>query len=179
MHRLECAHAEIVPCGPVRSWTGLMTGDRPAHDRAGYYDALGGRPARDTLVQAADAFGREGDRPRHAVDFGCGDGRDSLELLRRGWAVTAIDLTAEGLDRLTRRAGPAATLVTIQAPIEDVEWPRSDLVAASHALPFCPRERFDGLWERFVASQPSGGRFAGHLLGPNISWTDVATTRAS
>ena len=153
-----------------------MPVDRTSDHWARYYDALEGGPARDTLVQAADAFDLEGVRQRSAIDLGCGDGRDSLELLRRGWSVTAIDITAAGLERLVRRAGPDARLVTIEAAMEDARWTAVDLVNASLALPFCAPGRFGGLWERIVASLPSGGRFAGHVFGPRLSWADEVVT---
>jgi tellurite methyltransferase len=56
-------------------------------DFAAYYDGVKGRPPRPTLSRAADAFAG----PGFAVDLGCGDGRDTIELLRRGWRVLAID----------------------------------------------------------------------------------------
>jgi trans-aconitate methyltransferase len=38
-----------------------------------------------------------------AVDLGCGAGRDTAELLRRGWRVLAIDAEAEAIRRLLER----------------------------------------------------------------------------
>jgi tellurite methyltransferase len=90
--------------------------------------------------------------------------------------VTAIDLTAEGLQRLRTVAGPDPRLTTIQAAMEDAEWPQPDLVNASRALPFCAPDRFDELWVRIVASLPAGGRFAGHLFGPRLSWASEVVT---
>ncbi|MEC4815643.1 MAG: methyltransferase domain-containing protein [Scytonema sp. PMC 1069.18] len=40
---------------------------------------------------------------RFAVDLGCGDGRDTVELLRQGWRVLAIDGEAEAIARLLNR----------------------------------------------------------------------------
>ncbi|MEJ1932020.1 class I SAM-dependent methyltransferase [Nostoc sp. NIES-2111] len=39
------------------------------------------------------------DAPRFAVDLGCGDGRDTVELLRRGWRVLGIDGAQEAIAR--------------------------------------------------------------------------------
>jgi len=128
------------------------------------------------LVQAADSFAREGAGPWRAVDLGCGQGRATLELLRRGWTVTAVDVTADGLDRLRTAAGQDPRLTTIHAAMEDAAWPRPDLINASRALPFCAPDRFDELWDRIVASLPSGGRFAGHLFGPRLSWASEVVT---
>jgi hypothetical protein len=51
-------------------------------DWAAYYRQLRDRPPRRTVVAALDAFGETTDAL--AVDLGCGDGRDIVEILRRG-----------------------------------------------------------------------------------------------
>ncbi len=157
-----------------------MGKSRLTKDWARYYGAVGDRP-HPTLIQAADAFDAEARRARLAVDLGCGSGRDTLELLRRGWSVIAIDVTQEGLDRLRERAGDAGPrLRLVRARMEDAEWPAADLVNASLVLPFCAPDRFPAVWARIGASLRAGGRFAGHLFGPNDDWAaDVLThTRA-
>jgi len=67
-----------------------------------YYDATREEP-RDTLLLALEKFDAE-NRTGLAVDLGCGTGRDTAELLRRGWSVLAIDSEEEGVARLKRRA---------------------------------------------------------------------------
>jgi SAM-dependent methyltransferase len=39
--------------------------------------------------------------PGRALDLGCGAGGDALWLARRGWRVTAVDISAVAVDRLT------------------------------------------------------------------------------
>lgn len=39
--------------------------------------------------------------PGDALDLGCGDGGDTLWLVRRGWHVTAVDISAVAVERLT------------------------------------------------------------------------------
>ena len=142
-----------------------------------YYEAVDGLAAHSTLREAADRFDAEGARARRAVDIGSGGGRDTLELLSRGWSVTAIDITKEGLDRLRERAGEAAPrLQLIHARMEDARWPMADLVNASVSLPFCAPDRFAEVWARIVGSLPPGGRFAGQLFGPNDSWASEVLT---
>ncbi len=135
-----------------------------------YLRSAGLGPPRATMLTALEAFAREGRGPGHAVDLGCGVGRDTLPLLERGWRVTAIDRQAEALAELRRRAGPTGRLVTIAGRFEDVAWEPCDLVNASFALPLCPPDRFAGLWRRIVASLRPEGRFAGQLYGPDDSW---------
>jgi len=133
-----------------------------------YYDATAGRPPRPTLLDALDWFaGAAG----FAVDLGCGDGRDTIELLRRGWRVLAIDADPDAIARLRARTLPAgAELETRQARFERSSWPRCDLVNASFSLPLCPAEEFPGLWRRVAGSLVPGGRFAGQLYGPRDDW---------
>ncbi|GAB3344481.1 class I SAM-dependent methyltransferase [Modestobacter lapidis] len=42
--------------------------------------------------------------PGHALDVGCGEGADALWLARRGWQVTAVDISRVALERAG--AGP-------------------------------------------------------------------------
>jgi trans-aconitate methyltransferase len=74
-------------------------------DWLAYYQAVAGRPPRNTLLTALNYFEAEApvDSPRVAVDLGCGDGRDTVELLRRGWQVLAIDGEAQAIARLLER----------------------------------------------------------------------------
>jgi SAM-dependent methyltransferase len=45
---------------------------------------------------------------RLAIDLGCGEGTDALELLARGWLVLAVDAEPAGLALLQARIPPAA-----------------------------------------------------------------------
>jgi SAM-dependent methyltransferase len=135
-------------------------------DWAAFYDAVAKRPPHETVVGALDRFGA----PGFAVDLGCGDGRDTVEMLRRGWRVLAIDAEREAIARLRRRTEDAPELETLVAPFHEAEWPHADLVNAGFALPFCPPAQFDGVWRRIVASLRPGGRFSGQLFGDLDEW---------
>ena len=133
-----------------------------------YYANTEGRPPRPTLLRALEGFAE----PGFAVDLGCGDGRDTIELLRRGWSVLAIDAAPEGIKRLAARPDlPAgARLETRCAGFETTEWPQADLVNASFALFFMEPRDFPALWRKIIHSIKPGGRFAGQLLGERDSW---------
>ena len=141
-----------------------------------YYEATSGRPPRPTLLLALQ--NRDPQRPPgHAIDLGCGDGRDAIELLRRGWTVLAIDSEAAALDRLKARPDLPrdAKLSVLCGKFEEAawpppDWPPLDLVNASFALPICPPTLFPALWQKIVAALAPDGRFAGQLYGKQDSW---------
>ncbi|MBO6783583.1 MAG: class I SAM-dependent methyltransferase [Alphaproteobacteria bacterium] len=140
-------------------------------DWSAYYAKTGGRPPRATLLRALDAFdaeGRTGDR--FAVDLGAGGGRDTVEMLRRGWRVLAIDASPDSADAL-RDLAVTGDLEVLVARFEEADWPVCDLVNASFALPLCPPDSFPALWSRIVARLRPGGRFAGQFYGDRDSWS--------
>ena len=141
-----------------------------------FFDAAGAEP-RGTLLLALERHAAEANEEPEpfAVDLGCGAGRDSLELLRRGWRVLAVDAHPEALRRLRAQATNlqlAARLQTLQSSFEAASWPATRLLNASFALPFCAPDCFDDLWRRIVASLDGGGRFSGQLFGDRDEWAD-------
>jgi tellurite methyltransferase len=138
---------------------------------AEYYEKLRERPPRKTALLALDRLG-----PAHgrlAVDLGCGDGRDTIEMLRRGWRVMAVDAEPVALERLQGRPD-LPTDAKIDATVsrfEKVELPRdAALINSSFALPLCAPADFHALWERICDSLGPGGRFAGQFYGEKDSW---------
>ncbi|MEM9559790.1 MAG: class I SAM-dependent methyltransferase [Planctomycetota bacterium] len=149
-------------------------------DWPGYFEAVAGGTPRQTLLDALDLFeARPAPDPRFAIDLGCGEGRDTAELLRRGWSVLATDGHPEALellasrddlperasDRLTTRVATFETLDTL---------PEADLVNASFSLPFCVPEHFDRVWGLAVDAVRPGGRFAGQIFGDRDTWASIA-----
>ncbi|MGP1373769.1 MAG: class I SAM-dependent methyltransferase [Almyronema sp.] len=153
--------------------------DSPQFQRrwADYYRAVAGRPPRETLLTALDRFTPETPPPARsavgfAVDLGCGDGRDTVELLRRNWRVLAIDGEPEAIARLRQRQDIDRTyLETRVQRFESLTLPPDvDLINASFCLPFCPPHHFSELWDEMVTALRPGGRFCGHLFGDRDSW---------
>ncbi|HEY4454754.1 MAG TPA: class I SAM-dependent methyltransferase [Pseudonocardiaceae bacterium] len=56
--------------------------------------------------------------PGRALDVGCGEGGDAVWLARRGWRVTAVDISQVALDRAAVAGADVA---------EQVTWTRADL----------------------------------------------------
>lgn len=143
-------------------------------DWSAYYSAVVGRPPRDTLLAALASFDAEtsADGEKFAIDLGCGDGRDTVELLKRGWRVLGIDGEQEAIARLLERPDiNRDRLETQLVRFEELILPEAvDLVNASFSLPFCPPEHFSRLWEKIVSCLRSGGRFCGQLFGDRDSW---------
>jgi SAM-dependent methyltransferase len=158
---------------------------KPLHEYAasrdwpGYFAATAGRPPRETLLAALERFEQNGpidaSAPPLAVDLGCGEGRDTAELLRRGWRVVAIDGHEDALTRLSARTDITAwdRLDMRLAAFEECQIPRCHLVNASFSLPFCAPDRFASLWRVITASIEPGGRFAGQFFGPLDSWAKL------
>jgi tellurite methyltransferase len=148
-------------------------------DWPGFFDVVSGKPPRDTLLWALKKFDEEGATrlPRRAIDLGAGEGRDTAELLRRGWRVEAIDSHPESMPRIWGRPDlmNADRLVTTRATYESCILTPCELLNASYALPFCPPTRFDEVWARIRAAIVPGGRFAGQLFGDRDTWASIPT----
>jgi tellurite methyltransferase len=171
----ETSKPESSPGPDPRSSSQREAGHPPTWRQ--YYEASAGGGPRETLLQAAEYLERSvhGTRPRLAVDLGCGTGRDTLELLARGWKVLAIDQSPDAVKELQARvpAELASRLDARCAGFTDVRWGPVDLVNASFALTFCRRERFAGLWSQIASSLPPGGVFAGQLFGDRDGWASI------
>ena len=146
---------------------------------AAYYARTGNRPPRRTLLVALNRFaadpGSEGGK--FALDLGCGNGRDTIELLRRGWSVLAIDAEPKAIDGLLERPDlPAdARLETRTVRFEDALLPTADLVNSSFALSLQPPSAFPGTWSRIVRAVRPGGRIACQLYGMRDEWAGDPT----
>ncbi len=147
-------------------------------DWPAYFDAVAGKPPRETLVRALDLFDTDlsfDAQTALAIDIGCGEGRDTMELLRRGWSVLAIDGHPDAIRRLVLRQdlAPTPRLRMQLAELETLELPPARLVNASFTLPFCRPDAFEGLWRTIEGAIEPGGRFAGQLFGDRDTWASL------
>ena len=140
-----------------------------------YYEKTGERPPRPTLLKALDAFAVEG-MPSGglAVDLGCGSGRDTIEILRRGWPVLAVDAEPDAIDKLRTRSDlpDGCEIETLVSRYEEMALPPCDLINAGFSLPLCPAVAFPGFWRKIVSALRSGGRFSGQLYGDRDDWAE-------
>jgi tellurite methyltransferase len=118
------------------------------------------------VEQAALLLGRTG----HALDLGCGGGRDTRYLLAEGWSVTAVDGEPAAIALLA--ALPQAHLRVVKSSFEDFvyEPERYDLVSAQYALPFLPKAQFAAVFTRIKQAITPGGVFAGQFFGIHDEW---------
>ena len=149
--------------------------DKASSNWHDFYDAVENRPPHDTLLKALALFDGGPERERFAIDLGCGSGRDTREMLRRGWRVFAIDREAEGISRLIESV-PAEQSSRLQTQVTSFEalehLPDCDFVNASFSLPFCAPAHFDALWTMIVAAIQARGRFAGIFFGERDGWVN-------
>ena len=162
-----------------------------------YFRNVANKPPRETLIEAVERFEQEaaaagagndeiaGDGGTGlAIDLGCGEGRDTAELLRRGWRVLAIDGHELAIELVRHRPDirslfadnpkRAAALDARVVQMESIdELPTCQLLNASFSLPFCPPDRFDRLWSVIVESIVPGGRFSGQLFGDRDEWAKL------
>lgn len=134
---------------------------------------MAGTPPRPLLIDALERFESESNQSGMlAIDFGCGEGRDTIELLRRGWRVLAIDAEREAFERLLARDDLTNTdrLQTRLASFDHVDLPPCRLVNAAFSLPFCPPDRFLDVWRRITDAIEPGGRFVGQFFGDRDDW---------
>lgn len=139
-----------------------------------YYASQAGRAPRallQTVLQRWDGAAT-GHEPREAIDLGCGDGADTVELLRRGWRVLAVDQHAAAIDLLRRSVQPTDRdrLITRVADFTDLTRPGADLIYCGWSLPHCPAAQFMTVWKSILTSLRPGGRFAGQLLATRDDW---------
>jgi SAM-dependent methyltransferase len=137
------------------------------------------RPPFDEATQAAEWDGRyrEGDgamwsgrpngrlvaevvhlKPGRALDVGCGEGADAIWLARRGWAVTAIDISDVALRRARESAEQAgASVAWICGDARRTPFAAGSFDLLSMQYPALPKTAGDDAVQTLLGSLRPGG----------------------
>jgi len=142
------------------------------YDWGNYYLKIQGRKPRQLVLDALEKYPTG--ETLQAIDLGCGDGTESLALLRHGFHVLAVDGSEAGIKRLMDKLPQEAQvrLQTQVAKFEEVDLPPADLIHASLSIPFCHPDHFPSLWEKIRNALTPSGRFAGQFFGVHDSWAN-------
>ena len=157
-----------------------MSSDKVNENWENYYEKTGKRPPRETLLFALARFDEDNLKERktlRAVDLGCGNGRDTVEMLRRGWKVLAVDAELSAIEGINARiTGENKTLLETQvARFEGVILPKSELINSSFALPLVSPVDFPDLWDKILDALVPGGMVSCQLYGDRDSWVGNPT----
>lgn len=150
---------------------------KPGSDWPEYYRITRARPSRELFRAAVRLAGINSNEARLAIDIGSGAGVETLELLRQGWSVHAIDAQQAAITFL-RSAIPSEyrdRCITILGPIESQRLPKADFIWAGASLPFLTNKAFTSVWKKIVSSLKDGGIFAGDIFGKRHGWSKEAS----
>ncbi len=130
-----------------------------------------GQPNSVLVAEAADLA------PGTALDVGCGEGADAIWLARRGWRVTAIDISPIALERAAAHAQEAGDDVAqritwLHVDLTNGVPPASTYDLVSAQFLHAPKVRRQELHQRLAAAVSSGGSLL--LVGHHVS--DLQTT---
>jgi tellurite methyltransferase len=138
---------------------------------ARFYQATKDHPHWASLERAVSLLSQ----PGHALDLGCGAGRDTRYLLAQGWMVTAVDREVGAVALLAEL--PRERLQVVQSSFEDFDYGREvyDLVSAQYALPFNPKASFNSVFARVKQSLKPAGIYTGQFFGLRDQWNTPET----
>lgn len=96
--------------------------------------------------------------PGRALDVGCGEGADAVWLARRGWRVTAIDVSRVALDRAARHAAQVGVTVQwVPAGLLETPLPAGGFDLVSAQYPALRRTPGDDAERALLAAVAPGG----------------------
>lgn len=111
-------------------------------------------------------------RQTSAIDLGCGQGNDTLYLIKKGWKVLGID--REDVEERIRKRLTEEQQLSFKFELQDFEnlkIKKTDLIIANFSLSFCNNNKFKETWKIIKESIRAEGYFVGNFLGNRDSWT--------
>lgn len=116
-----------------------------------------GNPNQRLVEQAGDLT------PGRALDVGCGEGADAIWLAKRGWDVTAVDVSTVALDRTAEHAIEEGVDDHIEVGVHDVMADSPHLKRHAYDLVtvhflHVPRQDFDRVYRHIAGAVAPGGR---------------------
>ncbi|HEV2601380.1 MAG TPA: class I SAM-dependent methyltransferase [Candidatus Babeliales bacterium] len=138
-----------------------------------YFQEHNNNPPRELIVRAINDIIEKKDA-MHAIDFGFGNGNETVFLLQHGFSVTAIDAQDAAfmyLEEKTDAAHFAEKLQTIKSDFSQVDWsivPKADVFVASLSMPFVLPDNFVAVWHSVIKQIKPGGYFVGHFFDPKF-----------
>jgi len=129
----------------------------------------------ESLIKALTYFDTTVFKNQTAIDLGCGNGRDTLFLLSKGFNVYAIDSSPDSIKIINENISQKdrEKLILECTSFNEANWRNALLINASYCLPFCKKENFKSVWSNLEKSIQSNGIFTGHFFGVNDDWKDL------
>lgn len=106
------------------------------------------------------------DKPKFAIDLGCGAGRDTIYLIKNGWKVLAID--KENTRKIISSKLNNEELKNFKfkcQEFENIKLERNDLLVANFSIPFCDKNYFNEFWNKISNSIIEERLFYWELFG--------------
>src|SRR5881275_900609 len=111
-----------------------------------------GRPNGRLVSEVADLA------PGRALDVGCGEGADAIWLARRGWTVTAIDISDVAVSRAREAAQLAGAAIDwVCGDALDTPLPACSFDLVSMQYPALPKAAGEGAMRRLLDTVRTGG----------------------
>jgi SAM-dependent methyltransferase len=140
-----------------------------------YNEAHKNSPPRPRLLRTLDQFAQTSGQ---ALDIGAGAGRDSLELLRRGWLVTAIEsdrASSAALEEIAKDYPGTLKVLAIEMEELSSQFGKFNLINASFSLPFCAPSEFERMWSQLFEMLEPQGILSAEIFGERDDWNKAGT----